>query len=178
MKVRTSPLLGAAGWGITLQLAVEVLRAYLLVTLATATVPWRVVILGPVGAVSVLTILTVGVGVLVDIGIGFLYPVLHRREAPLGSDEGAAGGSAAVSLSHLISGAFGLLLSVYLLPLLAEGNPALPATVGGTAVANLARLGGWLVAGAVLGAAGGVLGVALGQRRPRRKRRRRKPLTP
>jgi len=161
MNIRTEPFLGAAAFGIVVAVVYTVIDT----ALGYSQSPPSYTAFGNSGS----CLITLFVG----LGSGILYAFLHRQQAPLTSGVGATGGAAAGGLALLISGIFGVLVAVFLVPdvlaqsLAAQGFSPDIATesqdllrgsmllFAGGAACGLALIG------TIMGAVGGAIGAAL-----------------
>ena len=157
MKIRTRPLLIAAGVGLAIQIVLSLVSN---VVSALAMGPaWsgqmppgqigtgQLLGSGLIGTLACLCVLVV------DVGVGLLYAYLHSREAPVTAGDGALGGAAAGALEGLVGGLFGVVLALVVMPIMLRGmlsgmpQEMLPSAIGG---------------GLVGGAIGSVIGVCIG----------------
>ncbi|HSH03455.1 MAG TPA: hypothetical protein VLL52_13115 [Anaerolineae bacterium] len=163
MVVNTNALLGATAWGLAVHLIVELLRIYMIYLAARGEIDLRqlpIVQIYPFGAWRMDILLPMGVIIVTDVGIGVLYAILHQREGMLTANDGAGGGSAAATFSHLLTGLLGIGLFWLIKTLLLQES--LDASYAMGPVINV--LWRWLFIlgiGSVLGSVGGVLGTAL-----------------
>lgn len=181
MKIRTRPLLIAAGVGLAVQIVLSLVSN---VISALAMRPAWTGQLGPgqlpptgqllgSGLIGTLACLCV---LIVDVGVGLLYANLHSREAPVTAGDGALGGAAAGAIVGLIGGLFGVLVALVVTPIMMRGmlsgmpQEMLPSAIGGGlvggAVGSLIGVCLGIFRGALLSALGGALGGAIFKPKP------------
>lgn len=158
MKIRTEPLLGAAMFGVVIQIVYSAI--YTVVTYNTFAAFMRNSVADPFAttspsnAINLLGCFTLLVG---GIGTGVLYAVLHNRAEPLTSGA-AKGGAAAGAVAYAIGGFIsGLLFILVVLPLMNEMMAEMAAMSGVATAEEMSQILGFGIVGGIIGAVCGSL---------------------
>lgn len=127
-------------------------------------------VLGQLGAASAASFVICCVALLSDAAGGYLYSHFHANEDPLlQMQDGIVGGAVAGMVARLISGIFGVCLSLLVTPLLMSdlyaqipgGEAALAGGALGGAIGGAGGICLGLVFGLFLGAIGGAIGASV-----------------
>lgn len=163
MKIKSEALFGAAACGIV----IAVIYTLADTLLGYSQSPPSYTAFGQAGSCFIV--------LLVGLLTGVVYVLLHQREQAITPGAAAKGGAAAGGLALLISGIFGTIVLIILLPVvLAESFSTMglsPELASDAQLTDLMTVGflistvgatcGFVLIGAVMGAVGGVTGAAI-----------------
>lgn len=105
---------------------------------------------------------------IIDLGVGGLYPFLHARLVPVTIGEGVLGGAAASALARVVNSLVGICLNTLIIPFAFRNQmpgemplEVMGIMMGSSLIGGIVGLAFALIIGSVLGMIGGLIGAAL-----------------